>query len=99
MLKNDRPTIAATGRRRFHRLRVVYPDHSACPAYDTALARELLARTGELPASKRGLVALLTEYRHALHALASRPREHDGNQRQLSAPPQGPARTDAGQHR
>ncbi len=40
------------------------------PSYDAALARELLARTCELPASKPALVTMLTEYRRALHDLA-----------------------------
>lgn len=40
--------------------------------YDAALARELLASTGELPSSKRALIVMLTEYRHALADLASR---------------------------
>jgi hypothetical protein len=34
------------------------------------MARELLARTCELPSSKRALLVILTEYRHALHGLA-----------------------------
>jgi hypothetical protein len=34
------------------------------------MAWQLLALTGELPASRRGLLVLLTEYRHALHTLA-----------------------------
>jgi len=90
---NDhRRTIEVTASRpsRFSRLRVVYPDHAPHPAYDAVLARELLGRTGEFPDSKRGLVALLTEYRHALHALAlqlecrERPDQHDSG---ASPPP------------
>ena len=41
--------------------------------YDAALARELLARTVELPSRERDLLAVLTEYRHALVALAVEP--------------------------
>jgi len=72
VLNDARRTIAVTAprRSRFSRLRVVYPDHAPQPAYDVTLARELLGRTGEIPHSKRGLVVVLTEYRHALHALA-----------------------------
>jgi hypothetical protein len=72
MTVNTRRTITVTARShsRLSRLKVRYPGQVPHPAYDTALARELLAFTGELPASKHGLVALLTEYRHALYALA-----------------------------
>ncbi len=60
----------------------------------TALARELLARTGELPASKHGLFALLTEYRHALHALAyPTARQDDDQHHQLTAVPHTPDAT------
>jgi hypothetical protein len=56
------------------RLKIIYPqwmiDHAKRPAYDVAMARQLLALTGEFPGSKRGLYVLLAEYRHALHALA-----------------------------
>lgn len=78
--KHSGRTIAVltSGRSRFSRLRVRYPDSTTCgggsrTAYDAATARELLASTGELPASRRDLVAVLTEYRHALFALASEP--------------------------
>lgn len=57
------------------RLRIKYPEWSpgqnALPAYDLATARQLLALTGELPASKRGLLVVLTEYRRALATLVS----------------------------
>ena len=69
--------VLTRGRSRFSRLRVRYPDGRTCgggrTAYDAATARELLASTGELPASRRDLVAVLTEYRHALFALAGEP--------------------------
>ncbi len=42
----------------------------AVPARAVAAARDLLARTSEVPASNRGLLMMLTEYRAALHALA-----------------------------
>ena len=48
-----------------------YPGQVAHPVYDAALAMELIDRTGELPASKHDLIVVATEYRHALHALAS----------------------------
>jgi len=35
------------------------------------MARQLLAMTGELPASKRGLEIVLAEHRRALHDLIS----------------------------
>lgn len=41
------------------------------PRYDAAMARELLATTGEFPDSKGGMLMLLTEYRCALHDLAT----------------------------
>lgn len=70
-----RRTIAVTARARsrFSRLRVRYPDRAPHPRYDAALARELLADTGEIPDTKRGLVAVLTEYRTALHDLTAMP--------------------------
>jgi hypothetical protein len=61
--------VPARGHGRSSRLRLKYPDQSDHPTYDAALARELLARTGELPDSRRALIVLLTEYRHALHDL------------------------------
>jgi hypothetical protein len=42
-------------------------DPTASP---TAVARELLARTSELPRTKRELLAVLSEYRTALVAFA-----------------------------
>ncbi len=65
-------TIAATARRadRRSRIRLSNSGQADHPSYDAALARELLARTCELPASKPALVAMLTEYRRALHDLA-----------------------------
>ena len=73
-----RRTISVARRRtRFARLKVEYPDRvldgPLCLHYDVDLARELLSRTAELPSSKCGLLAVLTEYRHALAALAVEP--------------------------
>lgn len=73
-----RRTISVVRRRtRFTRLKVEYPEcvPNGPPRlhYDVSLARELLSRTAELPGSKRGLLAVLTEYRHALAALAAEP--------------------------
>ena len=76
---NDaRRTISVVRRRtRLPRLRVEYPerDRNGPPRihYEVALARELLSRTAELPGSKRGLLAVLTKYRHALAAFAAGP--------------------------
>lgn len=71
-------TISVARRRtRLPRLKAEYPkcvlNGPPRPQYDLALARELLSRTAELPSTKRGLLAVLTEYRHALAALAADP--------------------------
>lgn len=73
-----RRTISvARARTRFSRLKVEYPDRDLHGPlrlqYDVDLARELLSRTAELPSSKCGLLAVLTEYRRALAALATKP--------------------------
>src|ERR1022692_867822 len=62
------------GRRRswFAPMGARYPVQAEHPCYDPDLSMELLARTCELPASKRDLVVLLTEYRHALYAVATK---------------------------
>jgi hypothetical protein len=57
------------GLRRWRRV----PDPGLSPRYDSDLAAELLRSTGDLPASKRDLIAILTEYRRALHALITQP--------------------------
>ena len=41
------------------------------PGYDLDRAWQLLADTSELPATQRGLLKIFTQYRHALHALAT----------------------------
>src|SRR5690348_4060580 len=77
-MRTDTQSTAAVRNRRNGRwlspLRIQYPqwpaDRASRPAYDLPMARQLLALTADLPASKRGLLAVLTEYRHALHALA-----------------------------
>lgn len=78
--------VTARSKSRFARLRLCYPSHQPSrflrpaaqqprqadhPCYDADLSMELLGRTCELPDSKRELIALLTEYRHALCALVS----------------------------
>src|ERR1039457_301962 len=75
---DGRRTISVARRgTRFFRLRVEDPgcvlDRPSRLHYDVDLARELLSRTAELPSSKRGLLAVLTEYRYALAALAAEP--------------------------
>jgi transcriptional regulator with XRE-family HTH domain len=77
MTPDTQSTIAVRCRKSGHwwtRLRIEYPqwkiDGADRPAYDVPMARQLLALTGELPTSKRGLVAVLAEYRLALYALA-----------------------------
>lgn len=69
-LRLRRPTAARPWSSRFN---VAHPDRTAYSVYDAPLARELLARTAELPASKRALIVMLTEYRHALSDLAATP--------------------------
>lgn len=66
-------SVAAGGHGRFAQLLVTFPDRAEPSVYDADLARELLARTEERPSSKRALLAILTEYRHALHDLAVSP--------------------------
>lgn len=77
MTDHSGPTVAVTcGPGRFSRLRLAYPDQTGHLRYNPARARQLLARTRELPSTKRDLVALLAEYRHALHDLTAQPAEH-----------------------
>jgi hypothetical protein len=93
---NDTRRTISVARRgtRFSRLKVEYPECglNGPPRlrYDVALARELLSRTAELPSNKRGLLAVLTEYRHALAALAAEPGGGPGNVK--AARPSGQAR-------
>lgn len=78
--------VTARSRSRFARLRLRYPGHRRSrlvrpaaqhasrgdyPCYDADLSMELLRRTAELPDSKRDLIALLAEYRHALCAVVN----------------------------
>jgi hypothetical protein len=63
---------AATPRPR-HRFKSRYPDPPPSPQYDPDLAGELLARTCDLPATRRDLIVVLTEHRRALHALLTQP--------------------------
>ena len=48
-------------------------DRTEHDRYDAAMARELLAMTGEFPNTKGALLILLAEYRHALHDIAIKP--------------------------
>lgn len=41
-------------------------------SYDPGLALELIGNTSDIPDSRHDLVVVLTEYRHALHDLATR---------------------------
>lgn len=79
--------VAARSRSRFARLKLRYPGsrrsafrHVGDPCFNAELSIELLERTGELPGSKRDLVALLREYRHALYALATQATNHRASQ-------------------
>ena len=62
---------AGTSRSRLPRLTTRYPDVTDQPEYDPGLAFELIAGTGELPARKHDLIVIMTQYRYALHALAT----------------------------
>jgi hypothetical protein len=68
-----RRTISVAARRvsRFSPLRVEFPawviQGTPRPEYDADLARELLSRTAEFPRSRSGMLAVLHEYRYALH--------------------------------
>jgi len=70
-----RRTISVAARRvsRFSPLRVQLPDWviqgTPRPVYDAELAWELLSRTAEFPRSRSGMLAVLHEYRYALHDL------------------------------
>lgn len=66
-------TFAVTARSssRFARLKLRYPDAAPLRRYDADQALELLANTADLPARKHDLIVIMTEYRHALHALAT----------------------------
>ena len=66
-------SVACRGHGRLSRLRLVMPDQPEPRVYDAELARELLARTAELPSGRRALVRILAEYRRALRDLASGP--------------------------
>jgi len=99
-----RTLAARTGVSGDHRGRLVWADipwadaaapASPPPSYDAALARELLSRTAELPSSKGGLLAVLTEYRHALAALTADPRRHS----QPACAPSPEAPGPGGRHR
>ena len=78
---HPRPTICAYAKRmsRFSRVQIHYPDWvvkgDPPPAYDYALARELLERTDELPDDPDGMLILVTEYRYALGALVRAERD------------------------
>jgi hypothetical protein len=68
-----RRTISVAARRvsRFSPLRVEFPEWviqgTPRPVYDADLAWELLSRTAEFPRSRSGMLAVLHEYRYALH--------------------------------
>lgn len=70
-------TVRPRGVWRLRRLKIEYPplvvSNCQLPHYDAALARELVNRTGEIPFTRRGLLALLTEYRWALTSLVAQP--------------------------
>ena len=75
-------TVRTGGVWRMRRLKIEYPplavSNCQLPHYDAALARELVNRTGEIPFSRRGLLALLTEYRYALTSLVAEPEKTGG---------------------
>jgi hypothetical protein len=53
-----------------HEVSPADPDTVKVPGALVAAARDLLARTAELPASRRELFEVLSEYRAAVHAFA-----------------------------
>jgi hypothetical protein len=71
--RGGRRTISVAARRlsRFSPLRVELPEWviqgAPRPKYDADLAWELLSRTSEFPSSRTGMLAVLHEYRYALH--------------------------------
>ena len=64
-------SVAARCLSRFSRLRVELPEWAIQgtprPKYDADLAWELLASTSEFPSTRTGMLAVLHEYRYALH--------------------------------
>jgi hypothetical protein len=69
---NTRPTKAsALPARRPGTHRPAKPRPADTPADPLDQAWDLLATRSELPATERGLLKILTEYRKALHALAT----------------------------
>ena len=68
MTSAERPAPPASA----HSARPPSPDSTEVirPRIDSASARELLARTAELPDSKRELLHVLSEYRAAVWAFA-----------------------------
>lgn len=72
-------TVTTRGRSWLSRITVTYPPDTGPatakpPHYDADRARELLARTATMPATKHDLKVVLTEYRLALHALVTESR-------------------------
>jgi transcriptional regulator with XRE-family HTH domain len=69
----DKPQPRTRADRRWQETKPFPPDKTSHPHYDAAMARELLADTGEFPITKGGMIVLLTKYRHALYDLATEP--------------------------
>lgn len=57
----------------WHRARPFPADRTGNGRYDLATARELLAMTSEFPDTANGMLILLSEYRHALYDVVTRP--------------------------
>jgi hypothetical protein len=66
--------------------RPAIPRSAQPPGYDLDRTWDLLAETCELPATERGLLKVLAEYRKALHALATHLQAVQRGQR-LTEPP------------
>jgi hypothetical protein len=85
-VRGVRRTISVTAWRisRFSPLKVELPEcviqGTPWPEYDADLAWALLSRTAELHSSRSGMLALLHEYRYALHdVLAADPGRETGD--------------------
>jgi hypothetical protein len=59
---------------------VRHPERLPADRLPVAAARELLARTAELPSSRRDLLNVLTEYRNILFAFAVEGHQRRGNE-------------------
>lgn len=92
-MTSSSPQASTLPRRRPGTHHAAAPRISGPSGYDLDCAWQLLAATCELPATERGLLKILTEYRRALYALATELQaiRHD---HQPSQPPPQPTAQD-----